>query len=131
MTYPGTEWLVDSVENFTDGDTLRVDRSRITQLGDEWFRIVDVSPVTGQRMSVPIRLVWVDTPEKKDRAGWQRAKDDLTAWVADHAPGGLRVVCYKSGGFDRILGDLLDSDGNSASQWLMTERGWPAYKKGS
>jgi endonuclease YncB( thermonuclease family) len=130
MTYPGTEWLVDSVASVTDGDTLRVYRSRIVELGDDWFRIQDVAPITGDPKSAPIRLVWVDTPEKKDHAGWKRAKDDLATWI-DERPQGLRVVCYESAGWDRILGDLLDYDGNSASQWLMTERGWPAYKKGS
>jgi hypothetical protein len=29
-----------------------------------------------------------------------------------------------------MLGDLIDADGNSASQWLMVERGWPPYVKG-
>jgi endonuclease YncB( thermonuclease family) len=129
MTYPGTEWLVDSIASVTDGDTLRVYRSRIVELGDDWFRIQDVDPITGDPKSVPIRLVWVDTPERGDHPGWEQARRDLVAWVDAHALSDLRVVCYESGGWDRILGDLVDYDGASASIWLMKERGWPAYKK--
>jgi len=122
----GTEWDVERVEKVTDGDTLRVVRSRIEKMGDHNFRITDIT-------SMAIRLVWVDTPEKGDHPGWERARADLTEWISKHWPDfdhPLRVVCYESAGWDRMLGDLIDADGNSASQWLMTERGWPPYVKG-
>jgi len=123
----GTEWQVESVEKVTDGDTLRVVRSRIEHMGDHDFRITDVT-------SMPIRLVWVDTPERGDHPGWETARDDLAYWVGFHRGSGqptkIRVITYESGGWDRMLGDLLDADGNSASQWLMTERGWPPYVRG-
>lgn len=130
----GTVWDVDQVVSVTDGDTLRVLRSRVAQLGDDWYRIHDVNP-QGNRASVPIRLVWVDTPERGDHPGWENARDDLLEWIFDH--GGnyygddeehpLRVVCYESAGWDRLLGDLVDADGNSASEWLMAVRGWAPY----
>jgi endonuclease YncB( thermonuclease family) len=121
----GTEWQVDAVVSVTDGDTLRVLRSRVTQLGDDWYRIQDVRP-DGTRRSVPIRLTWVNTPER-GHEGWAEAKGDLLRWVASLSAPDLRVVCYESAGWDRMLGDLIDADGNSASQWLMVERGWPLY----
>jgi hypothetical protein len=128
VTIDGTEWQVDSVEEVTDGDTVRLIRSRIEHMGDHDFRIADVT-------SMPIRLVWVDTPEKGDHPGWETAREDLIDWIGIHnfanvRPGALRVVTYESAGWDRMLGDLIDERGNSASQWLMTERGWPPYVKG-
>lgn len=122
MTVSGTEWQVQSVEKVTDGDTLRVIRSRIEHMGDHDFRITDVD-------SMPIRLVWVDTPEKGDHPGWEQARADLLGWIEARVITSLRVVCYESGGWDRMMGDLLDADGNSASQWLMIEKGWPPYVK--
>lgn len=124
----GTEWQIESVEKVTDGDTVRVIRSRIEHMGDHDFRITDVN-------SMAIRLVWVDTPEKGTHPGWEKARRDLASWIYPFADPnvirpGVRVICYESAGWDRMLGDLLDADGNSASQWLMTERGWPPYVKG-
>ena len=124
----GTEWQVDRIDKVTDGDTVRLTRSRIEHMGDHDFRITDVT-------SMPIRLVWVDTPEKGDHPGWERARADLTAWLTrygydDNGDPTMRVITYESAGWDRMLGDLLDADGNSASQWLMTEGGWPPYVKG-
>jgi endonuclease YncB( thermonuclease family) len=122
----GIEWQIERIDKVTDGDTLKVIRSRIEHMGDHDFRITDVT-------AMPIRLVWVDTPEKGDHPGWETARADLTAWVKEHADGfgeGLRVITYESAGWDRMLGDLIDVHGNSASQWLMTVKGWPPYVKG-
>lgn len=130
----GTEWQVDRIDKVTDGDTVRVVRSRIEHMGDHDFRITDVD-------SMPIRLVWVDTPERGDHPGWETARADLHAWIEEagnlwldsdgqvRTPA-LRVITYESGGWDRMLGDLIDADGNSASQYLMTVKGWPPYVKG-
>lgn len=118
MTEP-TTWDVQEVVSVTDGDTLRLIRSRATQLGDDWYRITDIR-------SKPIRLVWVDTPERGDHPGYEQAAADLTEWLHTRSSD-LRVVCYASAGWDRLLGDVLDEDGNSASQWLMTVKGWPPY----
>lgn len=123
----GTEWQIESVEKVSDGDTVRVIRSRVIQLGDDWYRIQDTDEF-GNRRSIPIRLVWVDTPERGDHPGWETAREDLIGWISVHKP--LSVICYESAGWDRMLGDLIGADGCSASQWLMTERGWPPYLKG-
>jgi endonuclease YncB( thermonuclease family) len=127
----GTEWQVERVVSVTDGDTVRLVRSRPIEIDGRHYRLVDDNP-----KGESIRLVWVDTPERGE-AGRNEARVDLSVWIAARCPlgklnepVGLRVVCYESGGWDRILGDLLDADGNSASQWLMAERGWPAYEKG-
>jgi endonuclease YncB( thermonuclease family) len=117
----GTEWNVVAVRRVVDGDTVHIIRSRDAQLGDDWFHIAEVKPKS-------IRLVWVDTPER-GQPGYREATADLIAWIQERGP--ARVICYESAGWDRLLGDLIDNDGNSASQYLMTERGWPAYQKGA
>jgi endonuclease YncB( thermonuclease family) len=65
------------IDKVTDGDTVRLIRSRIEHMGDHDFRISDVT-------SMPIRLVWVDTPEKGDHPGWETARDLIcrNAWIA-------------------------------------------------
>ena len=123
MNSEGTYWDVEHVVSVTDGDTVRLIRSRQAQLGDDWFRVTDIG-------SKPIRLVWVDTPERGDHPGYEQAAADLAEWINTRSSD-MTVVCYESAGWDRLLGDLIDEDGNSASQWLMTERGWPAYVKGA
>lgn len=119
----GTEWDVDEVAKVTDGDTVRLVRSRITNIDGHEYLIADANPA-----GISIRLVWVDTPERR-KPGWDDARDDLRDWIDTHRP--LRVICYDSAGWDRLLGDLIDADGNSASQWLMAERDWPAYVRGA
>lgn len=120
----GTTWLIDSIHHIVDGDTIVVTRRRDMQLGDDMFGVVDLKPKS-------IRLVWVDTPERGDHPGYEDARDDLSLWMAlSLSKGSVHVICYESAGWDRLLGDLINSDGDSASQWLMTERGWPAYVKG-
>lgn len=120
----GTTWEVDEIVKVTDGDTLRLVRSRIIELDGNDYLLADAN-----HRGVPIRLTWVDTPER-GQPGYTQARDDLITWTETIAAQPLRVICYESGGFDRLLGDLIDADGHSASQWLMTERGWPPYVKG-
>lgn len=126
MSAEGVQWSVVDVVKVVDGDTVHMVRERLVDLDGRRFMIRDAEPVS-------IRLVWIDTPERGDPA-WRRARDELVGWVANTltAPGGyLEVVCYESGGWDRIMGDLLDHRGSSASQWLMQNGdgglGWPAY----
>jgi endonuclease YncB( thermonuclease family) len=124
--WEGTEWVVDRVTSVTDGDTVRLVRCRVTELDGRRYLLSDWDIVNG----VPIRLVWVDTPERGHHPGWENARADLKTWISQHSPDDdrpLRVICYESAGWDRLLGDLLDADGNSASQWMMIERGWPPY----
>jgi endonuclease YncB( thermonuclease family) len=121
-----TTWNVDRIVRVIDGDSLRVVRSRMAQLGDDVFHIRDADPFDG----VPVRLLWVDTPER-GRPGYTAARDDLAEWIADrstpNAYTNIQVVCHYRDSFGRMLADLIDADGNSASQWLMQVRGWPPY----
>ncbi len=127
MTTPqGTTWDVDRIVKVIDGDSLHVLRSTITKLGDDWYRIHDVA-ADGTRRPVALRLAWVDTPER-GKPGWAEAREDLFRWVDEISTDALTAVCYESAGWDRILADLTDANGNSASQWLMTDRGWPPYE---
>jgi hypothetical protein len=105
---------------------VRLIRERHVDLDGRRFLLVDDPD---DPRGVPVRLVWVDTPER-GHLGYATAREDLALWLERHADG-LAVVCYESGGFDRVLGDLIAADGSSASVWLMTSgdggAGWPAY----
>lgn len=110
-----------------DGDTCDLVRSTIQYLGDKPMYVTDIDPE-------PIRLVWVDTPER-GKDGWALGKAELTAWLERKLEiGPLTVICYGSAGWDRQLGDLISYDGESASQWLMIHgndgKGWPPYVPG-
>lgn len=125
MNVLGTTWNVDRVASVTDGDTVRLVRSRIIDFDGRLYRLADADTIKG----FPVRLVWVDTPERGDKTGWAKARDDLTGWIDERilADIELTVVCYASGGWDRIMGDLRDAEGNSVSQFLMIEKGWLPY----
>lgn len=122
----GTTWHVGQVASVTDGDTFRVVRWRNLDLDGRFYVLSDADTEEG----VPIRLTWVDTPERGNKPGWTKARADLDEWISvrEHAGIALSVICYASGGWDRIMGDLRDANGESASQWLMKERGWPPFE---
>jgi hypothetical protein len=132
----GVPWDVVSVPHYKngkrygDGDTVRLVRTGIFKLGDKRWRLTDPDP-----LGEPIRLPWVDTPESSDKIGNATATADLTGWLTRKlALGPLRVVCYDSAGWDRVLGDLIAADGESCSGWLLrygnNGAGWPLYVKG-
>lgn len=107
-----------------DGDTCDLLRTTVQLLADNYKQIADLEPE-------PVRLVWVDTPERGE-LGWALAKAEFTAWIERKLElGPLTVICYGSAGWDRQLGDLIAADGESASQWLIIhgndEQGWPPY----
>lgn len=121
-----TDWQIERVVRVVDGDSIRVIRSRVQLLGDDPFRITDPDPDKGAL----IRLLWVNTPEV-GKPRFYEARADLASWVGVRAAMGmpLRLTTYgREARGGRVLGDLLDSEGRSASQWLMTERNWPAYE---
>jgi endonuclease YncB( thermonuclease family) len=121
----GETWQVERVSRAVDGDTVRLVRRRVARL-DSLEQITRDAHPDG----ASVRLVWLDTPER-GHIDYRKATADLTAWIADaQQRGPLTVICYDGGaGWDRLLGDLLDADGRSASQHMMIECGWPAYQE--
>lgn len=135
-TITGHTWDVLDIQRYKngrrmgDGDTLRINRATVQTLGNAVYQLIDIDPE-----HLPCRLAWVNTPETKDPVGWAAARDDLDWWINWHIVEqghALQVVCFGTAGWDRELVDLrCVADGDSASQWLMTEgndgAGWPAY----
>lgn len=115
----GTTWDVTEVERVTDGDSVRLWRAREIELDGRRYGLSDLD-------SVPIRLVWLDTPERGE-VGYREARDDVLAWLERKRGAPLTVTCYESAGWDRLLGDVRADDGTSLSAWLMIECGWPMY----
>lgn len=138
MADDGAQWDVVSVprykngKRYGDGDTVRLIRTGVFKIGDKRWRLTDVTE-PGQPPGEAIRLVWLDTPESNTRVDWERATAELTAWIDRKLLlGPLRVLCYDSAGWDRVLGDLIAADGESASMWMLAAgdegRGWPRYE---
>jgi hypothetical protein len=131
VTFVADPWRVEAIQFYKngrrmgDGDTLNVLTSKIMRLGHRNYDVREVD-------WLGIRLVWVDTPEMADENGPLAARQ-LTDWLGRAAGlGPLRVDLYESGGWDRVLGDLIDARGEHASEWLMRPIelggcGWPAY----
>lgn len=117
-----TTWTVERIHKVIDGDTVRLVRSRTCRLDGLELTARDAGP-----NGVLARLAWLDTPER-GQAGYDRARADLSTWLVNRTATPLTVVCFDGGaGWDRILVDLQDATGNSASQWLMQVCGWPPY----
>lgn len=132
MTVIGTDWAIDRVVSVTDGDTVRLVRSRSLGISDG----LETFQCDSEPKGVAIRLVNLDTPERGE-PGYTEARDDLDAWLSDPAwlaawRTDLRVITYPGGGFDRLLGDIYMAGdiGNTASQYMLRERGWLPYVKG-
>ena len=110
-----------------DGDTVTLHRTGVKRLGDKRFFVTDHD-------WQPCRLVWVDTPERGD-SGYSQADLDLDTWILERTTAGrtITAVCYDGGaGWDRLLVNLVDDLGESASEYLMRPIeqggcGWPMY----
>jgi hypothetical protein len=142
MTTPEPTDAAMEVFSVTDGDTVRVFRRwKRSEFGcevapgllmDEHREFYD-NPAVHLR-GVAARLVHLNTPESRyDKSGWQKAKDELTAWLAARA-GRLRCVfTEESGAFDRILVDIYTEGdrADTASQWMLVHGndgvGWDPY----
>lgn len=115
-TVNGIRWNIVNVVSVTDGDTLRAIRTRVVDVDGKLFQVTDAAA-----KGVPIRLTWLDTPERGE-VGWGDARLDLTSWVAAHS-GQMVVVIYGDAGWGRMLGDIQSINGESVSQWML-QRGW-------
>jgi hypothetical protein len=134
QTEIGVEWTVVEIAYFKngrrrgDGDTFDALREQIAWLGDRKYLVADLEMVA-------FRLPWVDTPEtRKEPAKAAKAAAEFTYWIEQSLElGPLTIFCYGTAGWDRILADIVNADGNSAAQYMMTEgndgRGWPLYEE--
>lgn len=125
----GTDWAVARVVRVVDGDTVRLIRKRTTHLDGLTLDVYD----SGDD-GVSVRLVNLDTPER-GQDGYTEAADDLRHWIGrwrSGLPAKFRVITYPGGGFDRLLGDIyVEGDiGNTATQWMLRDKGWKPYVKG-
>ncbi len=126
----GEEWdVVEFIRNKDgrprgDGDTVTIVRTGLRRLGDKLFHVTDAEPQ-------PARLCWVDTPERGDHPGYAQADLDLDTWILERLGTGRRITayCFDGGaGWDRLLVNLVDDLGESASEYLMRRCGWPMYE---
>lgn len=125
MTYvdPSTAPFIDSelesLERVVDGDSAYV--TRLIHIG----LTEDLEHLARDRKPREIRLVVVNTPERKTGAPYLAAKADLQAFFASHPR--LRVRVYGRDDFGRLLADVYDPQtGESASAYLIA-KGWPPY----
>lgn len=129
----GDQWVLVSIQYYKngrrmgDGDTLNGILAQMRLLGHRRYLVQEMD-------FLGIRLVTVDTPEV-GQFGHAQATRQLTEWVEKSMlEGPVLVYLYDSAGWDRILGDLVNASGESASEWLMRPVelggcGWPAYEK--
>lgn len=111
-----------------DGDTVTFHLTGVKRLGHRRYFVTDVDWQSA-------RLCWVDTPERGDHPGYEQADLDLDTWILERLNAGraLTAFVYDGGaGWDRLLVNLVDDQGESASEYLMRPKaqggcGWPMY----
>jgi endonuclease YncB( thermonuclease family) len=114
-------WIVQHVHRVIDGDSLILSRSKhIGEADNLLIAAFDKEPVR-------VRLIHVDTPERGEE-GWALAKNQLDDWVHEWL-GGLALYVAGWDNFGRILGDLKNSDGESATLHLVANCGWPTWQE--
>lgn len=123
----GIDYRIDEVVRRIDGDTVPLFFSRTIKLSHSFVDVQQVDRDTWPR-GLPIRLVYVDTPERGE-AGYREATAMLHDWLTANGPAGLRIVTYEGAGWDRLLGDIyVDGDRNSTASRAMLEAGWPIWR---
>lgn len=124
----GTDWQA-TVHRVTDGDTIRVFRSRTVQLADGLAARIHDDPAQLPD-GLPVRVINLNTPER-GKPGWAQAGADARDWLAAAETGpGLMVTTWgTTGGFDRLLGDFWTAGdrADTLTQWMLRDRGWPPY----
>lgn len=129
----GIEWEISAVHSVTDGDTLRLFRTRTENLDDYVAHTIFDRPDVFPR-GISVRLINLDTPERGD-ALYLTAKYDVVNWMMEHALDDLKVMTWSDGGFSRFLGDVyyIDSSGvyHSLTEWMLTKgnngQGWEPF----
>jgi endonuclease YncB( thermonuclease family) len=117
-----TAWTVLNVSRVIDGDTVVLTRSR--EVGEADGLRITATDINPARM----RLVHVDTPERGE-VGWFDAKADLEKWVAANESAGLVLYTAGRDNFGRLLGDLKTIGGDSASLYMIRDRGWLTWRE--
>jgi endonuclease YncB( thermonuclease family) len=137
---PGTPYAAGDVWEVlgaaaTDGDTVRAHLSGhrpaavppVAVLGAlvAPCSVVSLDPRVYPR-GASIRLVTLDTPEKRDKGPWAAARADCQAWLDSNLRYGIRAETWSlEGNLGRLLGDLyVAADrGQTLSQYMLL-RGW-------
>lgn len=131
----GDHWTVTKIQHYKngrrmgDGDTTNVLTVQMRLLGHRLYWVQEVDWLS-------VRAITVDTPEWSTPLG-PTAASQTTAWLERAmAMGPLSVYLYDSAGWDRLLGDFVNAEGESLSEWLMRPIelggcGYPAYQRGT
>lgn len=124
-----TDWHVDWWHD-TDGDTLRVRRSRTVQVADGLMAHYYDDPEQLPK-GLPVRVINLDTPERGDPT-WAQANADTVNWLTAASDKLMVATWGTQGGFDRLLGDFyVAGDRNNTLTQFMLLAGWDPYVEGS
>jgi endonuclease YncB( thermonuclease family) len=113
----GWDWPVARLLEVGDGDSVKL-------AVDHGFE---------EDARVWIRLADVGAPERNEPADWARAKADVEAWFAEHAPDGqVRLTTFRTSKpleirfrqtFTRYVGVVASPSGVELNAWLI-DKGW-------
>ena len=123
-----TDWHVDRWWD-TDGDTVRVSRSRTVQVGDGLMARLYDDPAQ-LPLGLPVRVINLDTPERGN-PDWPQACQDAADWLTAAGDDLMVSTWGTQGGFDRLLGDFwVAGDRNNTLTAHMLLAGWLPYVEG-
>lgn len=111
QTYPAYDYRVTEVLRVIDGDSVEV-------RADLGFR-TDARP--------KIRLVIVDTPERKDEPRYTEARQFSAAWLGRNWFR-LRLTTFGKTTFDRWLGDIYNSETGETLSSALLQAGYARYE---
>lgn len=117
-----TVWQIEELTKVQDGDSIIA--TLLRTVDDDGER-----QLTERRWDVRLRLVTVDTPEL-GKPGGKEAREHTAVWLGYRPL--LDVETYKRDSFGRTLGDVYvrGKRGETLTQWLMRDCGWPPYVRG-
>jgi endonuclease YncB( thermonuclease family) len=106
---PSHTYHVRDVLRVVDGDTAQV--------------IIDKDH--GDLRILMVRLLEVDTPERKDKAAWQAAKEYTDQWLARHeSSGALYLEGHRFDSFGRCLGYFWEGTSGEGLNHLLVANGY-------